>query len=454
MAQQVVKFKKPFQFKSATAIFAVLSVYLIFLIIAFALNKHTSTYEVKTGNLASYYTYTALALRSERIVKSSSNGYINFFAEEGRKASAKTLVYSLSNEKYSVIPDSSIKTEDILTAKRLSRIAERLESYSYEYSDTNFSNVYGLKDSLNSMYMEGVADVNKSGKLIPGMSAYYAYEPGVVIYSVDGMEELNVNTFTEDDLNGVNHTSKAVLNGEYINVGDTVYKVITSETWFLACKIDKELKNLLKEKSYVKIKFKKDNFRMEVPFTIDERDGAIFLILELNSGMIRYASDRYLDINLDIETVSGYKIPNSSILEVAFYEIDEEYMTKGGNSDSLGVLLSVVDSKTKKESVKFIPVGIYYHDEENKKYYIHDTRIDKGDEIVRPNSNERSILDKDRTFTCVYCVNKGYAYLKLVDVLTNNEDYSIIARGTRFGLSAYDHIVLDSKKITEGELIN
>ena len=452
MTQQVVKFKKPFRFYSATVIFAVLAVYLVVLIISFALDKHASTYEVNTGNIASYYSYKAMAVRNEKVVTTAQSGYINYFAEENRKASAKTVVYSISNEKS--VELSNIDAKDILTEKRLTKFAEKLDNFSYSFDEGAFFTVYAFKDAMNAVFMEAIADSSKAGHLSPGMSAYYAFEPGVVVYSIDGLESVNVNDFTKEQVKGNNYSVTTMLNGEYVSAGDPVYKVITGETWYLIAKIDDNCLNALKEKNYVKVKFKEDNFSMEVPFTIEERDNEPYIILECNTGMIRYASQRYIDIDLDIETVTGYKIPNSSVLYADFYAIPEDYLTKGGNSGSNGVLLVSVDADSKEEKVTFTPISIYAHDEDLKIYYIHDVHIKMGDQVVRPNSSERYKLTESKKFECVYCVNKGYAVLKLVTILTSNEDYSIVKKGTSFGISSYDRIVLDATKIEEGELIN
>ncbi len=452
MAQQVVKFKKPFRFNSATVIFAVLSIYLIILIISFALDKHASTYEVNTGNIASYYSYRAMAVRNEKVVTAAQSGYINYFAEEKHKAGAKTVVYSISNER--IADFDNIDKKDIFTEKRMSKLTEKLDSFSYSYKDGAFSSVYAFKDAMNAIFVEGIADSVKSGKLTRGMAAYYAFEPGVVVYSVDGLENVNVNDFTEEQVKGGAYKVDTMLNGSFVNIGDPVYKVITGETWYLVAQIDKNCKNELKEKSYVKVKFKEDNYRIEAPFTIEERGEDIYIIIECNTGMIRYAGERYIDIDLDIETVSGYKIPNSSVLAIDFYAIPEDYLTKGGNSGANGVLLVSLDSDTKEEKVTFTPISVYAYDEELKLYYIHDTAIGKGSQIVRPNSNERYKCFDTKKYDCVYCVNKGYAVIRIVNILTKNEDYSIVKKGTAFGISSYDRIVLDATKISEGELIN
>ena len=64
----IVKFKKPFQFRIGQIIFFVLMVYLVVLIVTFFMQKKVSIYEVNKGDLSSYFSYKALAIREEKKV--------------------------------------------------------------------------------------------------------------------------------------------------------------------------------------------------------------------------------------------------------------------------------------------------------------------------------------------------------------------------------------------------
>ena len=55
--------------------------------------------------------------------------------------------------------------------------------------------------------------------------------------------------------------------------------------------------------------------------------------------MIRYAEERFLNIELIMEDESGLKIPKSSVVNEKFFIIPKEYITTGGNSSASGVML-------------------------------------------------------------------------------------------------------------------
>ena len=53
----------------------------------------------------------------------------------------------------------------------------------------------------------------------------------------------------------------------------------------------------------------------------------------------------------------------------------------------------------------------------------------------------------------VYNVNKGYAVFKQIDILAQNNKYTIVDTGTSYGVALYDHIALDGSKIKENQLV-
>ena len=70
-----------------------------------------------------------------------------------------------------------------------------------------------------------------------------------------------------------------------------------------------------------------------------------------------------------------------------------------------------------------------------------------------PDSNERFQLGPTASLEGVYNINKGYAVFKLVEEIAGNGEYYIIDKGTSYGLSVYDHIVLDASTVSEGQIV-
>ena len=99
--------------------------------------------------------------------------------------------------------------------------------------------------------------------------------------------------------------------------------------------------------------------------------------------MVRYAKDRYLDIELILEDESGLKIPKSSVTKKDFYLVPENYLTQGGNSKETGVLIN-----NDSDDAQFKKVDIYYRDTETGMVYLDPNAFDKNTTLIKPDSTE------------------------------------------------------------------
>ena len=227
--------------------------------------------------------------------------------------------------------------------------------------------------------------------------------------------------------------------------------MITSENWQIVFVINDELKSLLADGSVIKIRFKSDETTAWANYEIQNRDGNNYLILSFTNSMIRYASERFIDVELLLNRQSGLKIPNQSIVTKSFFIVPQEYFTKGGNSNSLGVLTETTDDSGEKVQ-KFVATNIYASTDDT--YDIHEDGLEKGTRILRPSGGDSFVLSDTEELKGVYNINKGYAVFRIINILYQNDDYTIIERGTDYGLSLYDHIALDGSIIMENEIIN
>ena len=167
--------------------------------------------------------------------------------------------------------------------------------------------------------------------------------------------------------------------------------------------------------------------------------------------MIRYAKERYVEVELLLTEETGLKIPNSAITEKEFYTVPKEYFMKGGDSGKDGLLVQRQD-KEGKSITEFIAPTIYYETDEC--YYVDDEDVGADDVILKSDSSATyKVGTKTAVLKGVYNVNKGYAVFKQIDLLYQNEEYAIVRTGTQYGIALYDHIALDGTKIHENDLI-
>lgn len=166
--------------------------------------------------------------------------------------------------------------------------------------------------------------------------------------------------------------------------------------------------------------------------------------------MVTFCTDRFIDIELILEDETGLKIPNSSIVEKEFFIVPKEYVTKGGNGNSDGVLRETYQEDGTATS-EFVETAI--HGETETEYYLDDISLRIGENILKPESSEKYVLSKRGSLTGVYNINKGYADFKQISILYQNEEYSIVRSNTQYGLSVYDYIVLDASAVEDDEFI-
>ena len=101
-----------------------------------------------------------------------------------------------------------------------------------------------------------------------------------------------------------------------------------------------------------------------------------------------------------------------------------------------------------------IDISIYNYDEENGIYYVDDEILRKDDVLCSEDSLiDTCVVQKTGTLIGVYNINKGYADFKQIIILSQNDEYSIVASNTDYGLSMYDYIVLDAKVVNENDFI-
>ena len=53
----------------------------------------------------------------------------------------------------------------------------------------------------------------------------------------------------------------------------------------------------------------------------------------------------------------------------------------------------------------------------------------------------------------VYNINKGYADFKQIQILYQNDEYSIVKSNTEYGLNVYDYIALNAEAVTVNDFI-
>ena len=458
--KKVVSYRKPFNLNIGVIIFIIIFIYLVFNLFSYITATHISVYEVEQGTMAANNVYRGLVLREEQVYYANYTGSLNFYVKEGSKVSYNSLVYSI-DENGDVSKMISTTGHDVssLDANDLNEIEDNIYDFQATYNSQNFYNVYSFKDDMNSSLNEALnlKALNQLEDYAAGAQASNTFHPihadthGIVVYYTDGYESVRTDTFTADMFNESSYNRTSSQNALSIKAGDPVYKLITSEYWNIVLPIPASVAEELADDDTLQLRFVKDDKKTYATYTIVQMDGQDYAILTLRNSMIRYAKDRYVEVELLLTEETGLKIPNSSITEKEFFTVPKEYFMRGGDSQSQGILVERTD-KDEKKYTEFIAPTIYY--ETDAYYYIDSEDVDAEDYILKPDSNATyTIGSNTAVLKGVYNINKGYAVFKQIDLLYQNEEYSIVRTGTTYGIALYDHIALDGSKIKENDLV-
>lgn len=458
--RKIAKYRRPLNMNIGMLIFAAIFVYVIVCVIMYFRTDHIVGYSVKEGSLSSNNIYRGIALRTEEIVTGNDAGYVNYFAREGERVAVGNLIYTVDETgRLSDYIQANESGENTLSDADLRELKTEITAFTNHFDRTEFADVYSFKYSVegtvlklsNYNILENVNALNNASGLA-FINLRNAPKSGIVIYSIDGYEDLKLEDMTKDYFDQRNYEKTHLVNNTLVASGDPVYKLSTNEDWSIVIQVDDDkLVEELIEKKYVEVKFLKNQYTSWGKIdTYTNEDGDTFVALTFTNSMITFCTDRFIDIELLLEDEKGLKIPNSAIVTKEFFIVPKEYLTKGGNSGNDGVLLETYDENGN-VTIEFVATTIY--DATDTEYYLDDSVLRPNNNIVKPDSTEKYTVRKTGSLTGVYNINKGFADFKQVNVLYNNDEYSIVKSNTVYGLNVYDHIVLDASTVNDNQFI-
>ena len=454
---KIIKYPKQYHFSIGFIIIGVMFIYMIYHLFTYITADNITVYEVSQGSISSNLEYNALAIREEQVVYAENNGDVLYLSENFGKVGARTQIYALdtTGDILSSIKESTEKSEIKLDEDSYNRLQNLVTNYILDYNPTEFNKTYTFKNELESQVeqlysvsaMESMGDSLDAAVASGSFNIYTSPVPGLVVYSIDGLEDITVDNFVSDSFDISNYSNVNLKAQESVVAGQAVYKVITSDHWNLVFEVDKNLYDSLQGETYLKIKFLEDENETWTNLEFAEKAGKYYLVLTLDDSMDRYADSRFVHVKIINNNISGLKIPNSSIVKKNFYTIPKGYMIQGNNDDEVGFLLQSGGDNV------FVTPTVYY--ETDDFYYVDNEILTRGDKLIKPNSKETYVVGSDMgELEGVYNVNKGYAVFKQIEILYQNDDYSIIKTGTNYGISMYDHIVLQGDEVEENTIIN
>ena len=427
-------------------------VFLYFLAFGFFRFIHkgnVSSYVVNDGSLSDNSSFTAFALRQEKIVNATGSGELHLYAKEGTKVSYGETIYTLDETgSLRALMDNISSDQSGLSDSDLKEISDSISAYKKTFDPSAFSRVYDFKTTIEGDIVDILSlSAIKSGKIdTADLKVEKATVPGIIQYSYDGYENVTVDSFTSEMVE--NHKLKKISTRALKNVqaGDPVYKLITDEHWNLIMEVDDSFISKLKDSSSIQIRFVDDSQFAWVNYKIVTRDDKKYLVLSIPNSVIRYGSQRFVKIEVRTSGVFGLKVPKTAVVKKDCYIIPKDYLTKGGSKGNDGF------NAENGSSVDFTEPDIVFSDD--KYYYVNTKEYTAGTRLIKPGSTESYTIGPTGELDGVYNINKGYPIFENITILDENDEYCIISSTSKYGVKKYDYIALDGKLVSEDEVLH
>lgn len=458
--KKIIRYRHSRNINVGMIIFAIIFVYMAFSVYTYMKKDKIQFYEVSEGSIVNDHQHTGMILREERVETSDRSGYINYYIREGKRAAIGTRVYSIDETgSMADFLEENPEANVTLTDANLADIKRQLSSFALSYSGRNFSEMYDLQYSLEAAVLEYV-NFNSLGNLDvllqqTGISLQQVTAPvsGVISYAIDGYEDLEAAQVTAEVFDRSGYSKAITKAGRLIEQAAPVYKLVTSDDWSIVFPLSESDIQEYTGRTQLHVTFSSNDLETDGNFSIiTGADGASYGKLDFSQYMVQFISDRYVNFEVSVDSTEGLKIPVTAVTTKNFYLVPLEYMTQGGDTSAPGFLKEIyTENGTETE---FTPATIYYSTEDY--FYIdmgENAPLKAGDYVLKPDSQDRYQIDSSASLQGVYNINKGYAVFKQIEILNSNDEYYTIKKGTSYGLSVYDHIVLNADTVYEGELI-
>lgn len=449
----IIPFVRKVDINVGFVVFVIIFLYIIVSFIIFLVSKQAVIYEVAAGSIAKDDSCSGVILRNESVVKSSFSGSINFMTTSGDRGGSDTIVCSVDEAgRVSALIDEYIKQE--LSENCINDIGTNILQYAVSMANGEFGEIYNLRDSINDIIVQSRND-DLTGVLDDYITQtnsenlfhkIYPDKIGTIGYFIDGYENLTEADIKMSLFDKSGYDTSNKLKNTIVNRGDDIYKLVYDDNWYIYIPVTKEDANYYQESGDVlHIEFADKNISLNAPFTIycnNEKEN--FIKISMSKYMVDYIDSRFVNLKIETNSKSGLKIPVSSVFTKNFFTIPMEYLN-GTNS-----FVRKYYNEKGVETIETVETTLIGCDD--KFYYVDMNDFSNGDLIMKADSDETYAIGTIGELSGVYCVNRGYAAFKKIEVIDSNDEYYIIKKNTKFGLSQYDHIILDHTTAKENQL--
>ena len=446
-SKNIIPYRKTSLFNIGTIFAGAILLYLLITVLAVVTKKNVLSYEVTQDSISGNYRFTALSLKNEQIVTANYSGYVTYYSMGGSRIGAGMPVCAITDllETASSGQGGSIP-EDL----DLKLLKSDISSFSLRYNDNYFRDVYNLRSDLEGQLSQSWNHYYSSGVLATQITPD---RPGFVSYTLDGYEDKGEKDLSPELFNKTNYSTENLRSSGKVNMGDKLFKITEGEDWYLYFPIPYDMVISLQDRSSVRFRFLKDNCTFSAGFDILTSGDEYYGKITLQNSLVRYVNERFLDIELLMDSKKGLKVPTSAVSQRSFWKIPQEYAIENTSSAKEITLLKESFRNDGSSTEVYITARVY----ENKDhcYYVDENLFVPGDYVKLPDSaKNHQIVEEDlASIQGVFNINKGYAVFREVTIIDENEAFCIVEPYSIYGLAPHDYIAMDASTVSEDQIL-
>ncbi len=455
-------------------IFMIIFLYIVFSVYSYVTRDQVRYYEVLEGNIVRQEQYNGIAIREEEAVNAVTSGYIHYYIQEGKRVAVGSDVYTVDEtgalEAY--LKDHPELTEELST-EQLTDIRYRLSQFAQSFKDSDFSALYNTKFSLDATALEysSISNAQDLDSVLNELGINYSQissdKAGVVSYAIDGYEGITADSVTKEMFTMSGYKVNITTPGALVEGDTPAYKIITSPNWSLVFQIDDAFKEKYHDVRNVQVHFtEKDLYSNATLDIFTGSDGGEYGQLSFNELMEEFCGERFIQFELATNNKKGLKIPLSAITEKDFFIIPKDFMVTNPDGTT-GFNRQIVSGDGSGMTTEFVESDIYRIDEQYCYITVPDstdtdtTALKLNDFILRPGAESSAGADVSNTYHIgpvkslqgVYNINRGFCVFRQIVPIEQNNEYMIVEKNTDYGISVYDHIVMDASLVVDGQLV-
>lgn len=455
--KKLIKFNRDIKINAATCVIAAVLLYVLICVVNYMRKDPITTYKVNKSNVNNNIILSGLVVRDEEVLSASKSGYICYYIRDGEKIEKNSTVCTVdeSGQVYNVIADSE-EYDDLLTEDDYNEIRSLISLYKVGYKDSEFYNAYNFQNNVNNKVLELTNEiimqqVSSADGAAVTLSAVTSPYSGLVTYYLDGYEDYNIANVKPEDFDQSAYVKNTLKTGDVITAGTPVVKVIPSETWNIIAPISDEQMNALAGRNYVRFTINNSSYYITMPFEIMNKEDGNYINITLDKYLLNYIAERFVTIEIYMEEDTGLKVPVTALIDKEVYIIPLNYLSAGGNQSNSNRFNVQVRDENGEITIKQITPNIYKTDENY--CYVDPLSFDDTDVLIDIETNQTtavSVLETE-TIRGVYIANRGIAEFRMVTVIKTIDDFALVENDEE--LNVFDNIVLDSKAVTENQII-